>query len=363
MNYEEKIHLIEIGTEYLKFLTIQNTKIIAKVTFENYGLKDGYIADSETFLKNFQLALKKYQHHIKDEIEEVILLINPISLEYSIEKIIHNVINQRYIEETDLDEIERKADNLFFKTKNNREFLEKIDISFNINNYSYFSKNLLAGLETKKIEAKIGYLSILKNHLKIFISSLGIDVLEVYFPPCKVLDKLIDPKTKELGLIFLNIGDKISNLILVENGKCVYLKQLKIGKIDILNQFAIKNNFKLSKAEKEFKKNEDSKEIEKYFQELFDIIKNELIKYNKNYQILFTSGILILSDNFFKQSLLEDKIKDEFKLLLNDSLKNKKVSDLQFDYTGLYASGLFFLENKKEGFSFKKLFRKIFNRK
>jgi len=353
-------HILEINTDNLKFLTIkidENGKknIFAKNTYKNYGMKDGYISNKELFIDNFKKELKKYEDKIKNKVDSIEILINSPANKFISQKAVQNTINQKIISDIDIEQLKSKILN---SVPENWEVLDFYPIKYLVNDYEYYSDSNILNLESKKIEAQFALILANKNNIQILENIFGelkIEIESIIFAPSTIINYLPE-KNKNIGILSININDNITSLSIIENDKIINIFQIKTGYTDFIKQYSIKNKIPFSTAEKEL--NDKNNFINLDLSEYFQNIKKKLEKFNKNYHILFPSGVFIYGDNI-KIDFFEDKIKNILSLPLNKELDKIRVIEKKHDYTNLYSQ-IFFKKNKKKEYSLIDKIKKIF---
>ncbi|EFK95316.1 Cell division protein ftsA [sediment metagenome] len=208
---------IDIGSKNLKFMSISynlendTTKILYKKSYSSKGITDGYISNPDLFNQIFLSAIKNYKKETGISIDDVILTIDSCGLKSQTLKITHNVVNQSYITEVDIDEIKRKI-NIIAHREIKGEIIESKLIKYTINDYEYFSDT--EGLQSKKIEAEFIFIFLPKNHISILEKILiknDISLLDLKSGNLVSAEINLEKEDKNLGIINIDIGsDKTS---------------------------------------------------------------------------------------------------------------------------------------------------------
>ncbi len=345
---------IDIGTYQIKVVVSENVlcedgtyipKILAVGEAESKGLRHGYIINIADVTRCIRLAVNQAEKASKIKIRKCYISIGGIGLGSVTSK--GGVMTTRAdLEITDLDVanvLSEAENNLSSSTLVNKQIIQIIPQAFKIDGQTVIGRPI--GMHGSKLEAKVLFITCLKQHLNDTIKAVedaGIDVLDVIASPIAASVVSLTKSQKIAGCILVNIGSETVSIAVFENNIPISLEVFPIGSTDITNDIALgfripineAENIKIgASAEAQYPKKKLDEIIMARLSDIFELIEAHLKKIGRSG--LLPAGI-ILTGGGSGIDTIEDIARATLKLPSKVSsvsiLSNIKNSHLQDSY-------------------------------
>ena len=246
---QELLVSIDIGTKNIKaVLAVKkelNFEVIAYECVKAIGFEDGKIIDADKCVKSIKNLIEKIEYISSKKVKSVHLgitgkYISSFSTECSIEVYNREITNfdiEKILEDLKLANTPSEKKNIHIVVQNYRIDKQKWIIKNPINIYCEKELKLNAHII-------IGEKDIIENIEKC-VESADIKIESISFSPFVASHCLLENYEKKEGIVFIDLGDKISNVLIYSNS---YLNDSFVFNFggDAFTQY-IANKFKISK--------------------------------------------------------------------------------------------------------------------
>ncbi len=252
---------IDIGTYQIKvvvtesFLAEDGTyipKIIATGEAESKGLRHGYIMNIADATRCIKLAVCQAEKVSKTKIKRAYISYGGIGLGSIVGKG-SVMITKADLEITDLD-----VKNVLSEAENslpdpalmNKQIIQTVPQAYKIDGQVVMGRP--AGMRGSKLEAKVLFITCLKQHLNDIIQAVedaDIEILDIIPSPIAASMVSLTKSQKVAGCILVNIGSETVSLAVFENNIPISLEVFPIGSTDITNDIALGFRIPINEAE------------------------------------------------------------------------------------------------------------------
>lgn len=284
------------------------------------GLRRGYVVNFNEAVDGFREVLAEAEKTINSKIRRAILAVGGVGLESKIVE--GNVVVMRADSEFTASDIQRAIE---ISEKNlpdasNRHVLHRIPVGYKIDGKKVLGRP--EGMKGNKLEARVLYITSLKQHLNDLIKVVeeaGVGVEDIVASPVAASLVSLDKVQKNAGCVLINVGSQTTSMIVYEENLPVHLQVFPIGSTDITNDIALGFRVPLDEAER-IKKGEiespSSKRkldeiIEARLSDIFELMENSLKKIGRNG--LLPAGVIITGGGA-AVSEIDEMAKSYFKL-------------------------------------------------
>jgi cell division protein FtsA len=390
---------LDIGTHSIKALVAQRKteswEVLSFAEIPSFGLRKGIVVSPEETSKNVQMIISGLEKDCSRKISSVSVNIGGSHLYVTPSDGIISVsrADQR-ISKEDIDRVLQAARAI--NIPQNDEVLDVIPKEYIIDDQKGIKNP--EELVGRRLEAKVLLLCDFSPYFVNLTQALlnsKLQINDVIPSPLAAAKAVLTPQQKELGVALIDIGASTTSLAVFEEGELIHMAIFPIGSANITNDIAIGLKTEIAIAESikkqhgaclnsksvdhtkkkievfdktesiNFTKKNLIDIIEPRVSEIFDLVKKELKKINKDEQL--PAGI-VLTGGGVKLPKIKDLAKETFKLSCEIGTP-KGILGLQDDpslatVVGLTLEGIDFGAEqgilgvaKGWGFGFKKWFR------
>jgi cell division protein FtsA len=317
---------IDIGTTSIKVVVCRLKKgsplpeIIALVKKDSYGLRRGYVVNSEEVSESLREALDEAKRQSGENIRRAFVSIGGISLESRLSDSSISVAKADLeIGQTDVNRaLELAEANL--PDIANRHVIHRIPIYYKLDGKKILGRP--TGMKGNKLEARVMFITCLKQHvddLLQIIGEAGISVEDVVASPIAASLVTLTKLQKTAGCILANIGSHTTSIAVFEDNIPISIQVFPIGSMDITNDIALGFRISLEEAERikrgEAEPSNSRRKLDEIINarlsDIFEFIENHLKKIGRSG--LLPAGILITGGGA-NLNHIEEQAKNYFRL-------------------------------------------------
>jgi cell division protein FtsA len=245
---------IDVGTHITRVAIIEHTKdgldsVIGFGSAPSSGIRRGYITNLDEATISIKEAINRAELMAKVKVKNAYVAIGGVGLE-GVTAVGSAIVSRADQEVTILDinkAIEEAEETI---NKINKKVIHSLPISYKLDGKEIHGKP--EGMNGVKIEVKVLFITIAKQHLEDLVTavaSTSLEVLDVIASPLAASSILLNEKQKAAGCALLDIGAESVNLMIFENGVPISLQVLQIGGLDITKDVALGFKVSLDEAE------------------------------------------------------------------------------------------------------------------
>ncbi len=233
---------LDIGNHSLKLVVGEmyrkKLNILASLTEETKGLKDGLLVDEEEFLNALKILIGKVNEIIGIKIKQMIITIPPKDLEFSVITGNLKLSNEKEeITGTDVTKVFKES--LKGQIPKDREFVSLLPTSFSIDDGRKVRDP--KGLKSSTLSARGVLITAPKTNIYPIIlafEKLGIDIIDISLSSIgDYYEYKIDEMKEKVGII-INIGHKSTDISLFNKGILTNIHSLNVGGKNIENDLS-----------------------------------------------------------------------------------------------------------------------------
>ena len=236
---------IDIGTGFIKILTVEKRKKIAEPElFKLYqinssGLRKGTVINVDQVSENLSSALEELYNSSHLRINSAIVNISGSHIFCTASRGVIAVSRaDQKVSQEDVDRVIQAAQT--FPLPSNKETLDIIAKDFIIDGEKGIKEPV--GMRGIRLEVEIlalcGFSPYIKN-LTASILNTGIHIQDIFVSPIASSRSVLTPRQKELGVVLLDIGAGTTGLAVFEEGELIHTAILPIGSGHITNDIAV----------------------------------------------------------------------------------------------------------------------------
>jgi len=336
---------LDIGTHSIKALVAQrkaeNWEVLSYAEIPSFGLRKGVVVSPEETAKNVQMIISGLERDCSRKITSVSVNIGGSHLYVTPSDGIISVsrADQR-ISKEDIDRVLQAARAI--NIPQNDEVLDVIPKEYIIDDQKGIKNP--EDLVGRRLEAKVLLLCDFSPYFVNLTQALlgsKLQINDVMPSPLASAKAVLTPQQKELGSAIIDIGSATTSLAVFEEGELIHMAIFPIGSANITNDIAIGLKTEVAIAESikkqhgacmacksadqskkkievfektesiNFTKKNLTDIIEPRVSEIFDLVKKELKKINKDEQL---PGGIVLTGGGAKLPKIKDLAKATFKL-------------------------------------------------
>lgn len=295
---------IDVGTHITRVAVIEHTKesgdiVIGFGSSLSEGLRRGYITHIDNASESIREALLKAETMAGVKVKQACVAIGGVGME-GVTAVGSTVVSKADQEVTILDvnkAIEEAEHSLNII---NKKVIHTLPISYKLDGREIFGKP--EGMTGVRLEIKVLFITIAKQHLDDLVSAValsGLEVLDVIASPFAASSLLLNEKQKAAGVALLDIGAESVCLSVFENGVPISLQTFHFGGLDITKDVALGFKVSLDEAEGikigsilgDYPKKRCDEIIDARLGDIFELVENHLKRLKRSG--LLPAGIIM----------------------------------------------------------------------
>lgn len=295
---------IDLGTHFTRVAVIEHTKesgdtIIGFGSAVSVGLRRGYITNVDSASQSIKEALSKAEAMAGVKVKQAYVAIGGVGME-GVTATGSTVVSKADQEVTilDVNKVIEEAEHSLNII--NKKVIHTLPISYKLDGKEIFGKP--EGMTGVRLEAKVLFITIAKQHLDDLVSAValsGLDVLDVIASPFAASSLLLNEKQKAAGVALLDIGAESVCLSVFENGVPISLQTFHFGGLDITKDVALGFKVSLDEAEGikigsiigDYPKKRCDEIIDARLGDIFELVENHLKRLKRSG--LLPAGIIM----------------------------------------------------------------------
>jgi cell division protein FtsA len=335
------------------------------------GIEKGYIINHHDAVAQLKQHVTSFEKISRKKIERARFSIAGIGLtSHYVKTRLERTSSGTEFKERDVQELLRKAEQLFSDKYPNKHILHVIPLHYKVDNTSIHGNPV--GIIGQRLEVRVHIVTVPEHHVDALLKVVeeqGIEIEEIVASPLADAEACLQYEQKKQGVILINIGAETTTLSTFEHGNLTSVKVMSIGSSDITNDLSLGLQIDMKEAEhiKRGKKhNHPVKQvnniIEARIEDIIEIAQEHLIKINKNF--VMPAGVVWTGDGS-QLSAIHDYTRSILKvpsqIHIMPKVGNKqRASEVQIKFSTAY--GLAIMKSNYEistSFSFKNLGKNI----
>lgn len=264
------------------------------------GVRLGYIRNTDRVAHSIEKAVKQAEVASGIRIRQAVVSIGGISLS-SIVSSGSVIISKADQEITEFDvkkAILNSGENLEIP---NKKIIHVVPLSYKLDGKEIYGRP--EGMKGIKLEAKVLYVTCLKQNLEDLVTAFGlakIEILDIIPSPLASSMILLNSKQKAAGCALLDIGAETVSLAVFENNLLLSLQVFSIGSLDITKDVALGLRVNLDEAESiklgsviggDYSKKKIDEIIEARLVDIFELVENHLKRIKRSE--LLPAGVIV----------------------------------------------------------------------